>query len=570
MSDSTLLPTGFQKSHHKLRRSRNDDRECPGSSDPWKIKKSLSLGHEGRTDVLELQLKTEGGAWLDDATAASTICVVLRDALADAIGVHANELGCQVKQSRLESGGTCWSLLIFDRYAAGYSSGADRFLQVALRNARERLECPADCDSVCPKCVLDFDQRFAIDNLDRHAALGILTSQWLDRLKLPEGLAFFGSVSVMEPHPIAESIWRIVGQRPIDGVRLFTSGPKPDWDVAPSPLRELAYRIAGRGVTAEIVVAGTLDGTSVEDRQILASLADHPHIDLRMTGNEPTRAGVGFLLAEVLGKQGMKWAIATETELTFTKDWGRQGSIIVRADATDPSHLEGKIVSAEQIRPDVLSLGDREIEVDTQLNGKIDEFGSCFWELVCSGHHPTASLISASQGHVTHISYSDRYLFSPLSVAIVLEIIRGLKERAGPVRWTNPDLRIRTTLKTGSAESWLPVKVWHDWTADEVRRAVILSALDALGGRSAFELRTNAELGHGRIMEVGFSHGSKLTIRLDQGVGYWRVGHMSDRQLSRFDFHQSPTNQAVHLAELGIPVEGRELPTQLFLKLREE
>ena len=86
-----------------------------------------------------------------------------RDSLAELIGVQASELGCDIKPARPESNAFCQSILIFDRYAAGYTSSAERFLADLFHLVHDRLQCPADCDSACPSCVLDYDQRFITD-----------------------------------------------------------------------------------------------------------------------------------------------------------------------------------------------------------------------------------------------------------------------------------------------------------------------------------------------------------------------------------------------------------------------
>lgn len=140
------------------------------------------MGFEQWTDVLEIQLKTEQGVWLRDRVAAMTIAVALRDALAETIGVQATELGCTVKEVRPSRQAPRHSLVIFDRYASGYPSNAEAYLTDIFNKARSRLLCPAACESACPHCILDFDQRFATADLDRHAGLGILTDTWMRKL----------------------------------------------------------------------------------------------------------------------------------------------------------------------------------------------------------------------------------------------------------------------------------------------------------------------------------------------------------------------------------------------------
>lgn len=187
-----LRPGIFDKPHKKLRRAKADGVNCKGSDDAWKLKQGITLGHETWTDVVELQLKTADGFWLNDATKALTLAVALRDALAELIGVQAIELGCDTKEARPEPGAICRSILIFDRHAAGYASSIERHLGTLFHQARSRLRCPAACDSACPRCILDFDQRFAADSLDRHAALQVLTEDWLHSLRLPDECRYFG------------------------------------------------------------------------------------------------------------------------------------------------------------------------------------------------------------------------------------------------------------------------------------------------------------------------------------------------------------------------------------------
>lgn len=182
MTPEGELPEKFLKPHYKLR-SRRGNQYCAGSDNPWKIKKGIALGHTAVTDVAELQLRTLDGVWVSDPVAAQTLAVALRDALAELIGIQASELGCDTKEARSENGTRSRSILLYDRFAAGYASSVERYLDQLFLLAKRRLDCPAGCDSACPHCVLDFDQRFIADALDRHAALAVLTDAWLAALR---------------------------------------------------------------------------------------------------------------------------------------------------------------------------------------------------------------------------------------------------------------------------------------------------------------------------------------------------------------------------------------------------
>lgn len=569
MLPDETLPAVFEKPHRKLRRAREEGLFCPGSKDTWKIKQGLTLGHETRTDVLELQLKTEAGVWLYDATAAMTLAVALRDALAELLGVQAVELGCAIKEGRPDPGTRCQSILIFDRHAAGYASSAERHLGNLFHLARQRLQCPANCDSACPHCVLDFDQRFAADSLDRHAALEILSEAWLNNLRLPEELAFFGPASRPEYQRLQEALWQVVTRQGVPGVRLYAGGAPETWDVGPSPLRFLAYRLAGQGVDVEIVLSvKSLEALDETDRYLLASLADHPRISIR-TITSQICAGRGWLLAETTGSPARRWALGTDAALVFSVNWGESAEPLIMVDAGELPVLQGEQLSAEAIRPSKVDIGDRELDVHHQLDGPLQGFGQRFWRHLSTCHPATHALLADQDCDITAITYRDRYLFTPLSIALLAENVSGLRQVVGRGRWADPVMEVITTNRRASGENHARNTVWADWQDLAMRDQTLIETFRHQGIGASVQLAHSSETGHGRVMEISFSSGKILTLRLDQGVSYWRAAHTSSRQACAFDFRITDAQvQGKHLAELSATIEGALLPTQLFIKVR--
>ncbi len=570
MLTDDALPEGFSKPHYKLRRAREDSlATCPGSVDQWKIKQGITLGHETWTDVLELQLKTEAGAWLYDATAAMTLAVALRDSLAEAIGVQATELGCAIKEARPNHEAVRHSILIFDRFAAGYASSAERYLGSLFQRARERLNCPADCDSACPHCVLDFDQRFAADSLDRHAALDVLSDAWIKSLRLPDDYAYFGAASRAEYRRLAEAVWHVAIRQSVGGLRFYTGGAPDTWDIGPSPLRELAYRLAGQGVNVEIMLPGhVFEGLDAADRYSLASLADHPKVSLHALA-APARCGQAWLLAETLSTPTRRWAIGEEAALAFGPDWGsNEGPLVIAEQDTPPLHA-GESLTAEAIRPRLIEQGDREIEVHHELDGPLQGFGRRFWQHLAAHHAATQALLVDQDDEVSTLIYRDRYLFTPLSVALLTEVVSGLRESVGQGRWALSDIAVTTTSRRIAGDNPARNTIWADWPHTDIRDQALLAAFRYLGLDASIHLADGATTGHGRILEVEWSSGRKLALRLDQGVSYWRAAHSNSRQACNFNLNAGEVEiRGKQLTELAVRVEGARLPTQLFLKVR--
>lgn len=564
------LPKVFERAHYKLRRAKEDGLYCPGSDSDWKIKQGITLGHESWTDVLEIQLKTTSGVWLNDKTAATTLAVAIRDSLAELIGVQASELGCDIKPARPENNAVCQSILIFDRYAAGYASSAERFLVDLFRLVRDRLQCQADCDSACPSCVLDYDQRFITDRLDRHAALEVISSSWLNQMQLPEGLAFFGRGSKLEYKKLLEAIWHSVSRSThVNQVRLIAGGNIDNWDLGPSPLRELAYRLAGQGVGVEILVPeSVLSELQDVDLHLLASLADHPEISLYATQASP-HCGEGWLVAETISTPSTRWAYSDNTALAFGSAWSLTESPLISTDQGSPLSEPGKKLDPLDIRPVKVKQGDREIMIHHDLDGALQGFGERLWQRVVLEHTAVGSLLKEAGDDLVNLRYSDRYLFTPLSIALLAELVNGLRKISGQSKWAITTCEVVTVDCRIHDNNPVKNKLWGDWRNTNVRDAVLKGAFEYIGVDAKVSSGTLSKTDHSRFLEIGFRSGKVVTVRFDQGVSYWRSAYKNPIHQTYFDlFSKDVDAQSSCLAELNVAVEGGIMPTFLFIKMQ--
>jgi len=567
MSDETV-PEKL-KPHKKLRGDKNDKDNCPGSYEDWAIKTGVTLGHVGYTDVLEIQLKNKSGLWLNDMGTALTLAVALRDALAELQGVQVSELGCDEKDARPENNARCRSILIYDRFAAGYSSNARQFMDRLFRSAHKRLDCIAKCDSACPHCILDFDQRFVAESLDRLKALELLTENWLDALRLPDELAYFGSVSRTEDCGIIEAVLR--ASRKLGGngkIRFYAGGSPDEWDIGPSPLRPLVYQLAARDLKVEIVIEKhCFDVLEDMDRQLFSSLVDYPGsvVSVCLVKDLP-RAGDALVLTELLeGKQAYRWAIEDASSVVFGTSWGNSKSTLIVGNKLKPLTIGSEIATAQQLRPDFDKASDKEIEVLHELDGPLQGFGRRFWNLMTQSNSSVDSLLPGD-ADIVGISYHDRYLFSPLAAALLVDLISGLRDIVGNKRWRNPTINITTTNEPSGGYRRRSC-IWDNWQDMTSRDEAITHALDHNGMAAVVHAVDKRSSQHGRTFEVKFSSKRVLTVRLDQGVSYWRASRSNYGKF--FDFQESDLFiQGKRIAELRINIESSVFSTHLFTKVR--
>ena len=186
-----------------------------------------------------------------------------------------------------------------------------------------------------------------------------------------------------------------------------------------------------------------------------------------------------------------------------------------------------------------------------------------------SPRHAAPDLLDDPGADVVAVSYRDRYLFTPISVALLAEVVCGLREEVGRERWVANETSVSTTNRRAAGENITRNTVWADWLDMNARNRALVATFAYLGVTATVQTGEPAALGHGRILEIRWSSGKILTVRFDQGVSYWRASSANRREALFFDLHDED-DEAIgkSLADLALRIEGNVLPTQLFVKVR--
>ena len=137
---------------------------------------------ETTTDALEILLRDINGNLITDETIAYSLGIALRSAIASFIGIEISEIGCIAKEIRPDISNenlSGFSIILFDNNASGYCSAPQILenMSYLLHRAHEFLQC--NCTSCCNRCLLQYDTKFNVNQLNRISALNFLTPEWL-------------------------------------------------------------------------------------------------------------------------------------------------------------------------------------------------------------------------------------------------------------------------------------------------------------------------------------------------------------------------------------------------------
>ncbi len=524
---------------HKPLRYRKGSDLCPGNDKPFSIKRNIALGLEVTTDVFELQpqhtLRRAG---------ANALVIALREALAQELGVEADEMGFAVGQSQNALGAPAVSLFLFDRAAggAGFAVSFEHLMRPVTRRAERILDCQTPgCEKACAACVLTADSPDGKDDLDRTAAFAFLRAY----LALPQGLSTddrFVEGAALSLAPLDE-IDRELRRVARSGLTVFLpehSSPAamPDWPLAAQVLH---WTMRGRPV--RLALAPPQMGTlSPAEKLALRDFVVQRGIRLA-TAETPVFENGAHALAVVAadGEPSQIWA-SREAEPRFPGPaWGRPVNYPV-ARGNAPIAPQFTPVDLDALLPPP---GAQLVQIGTELDCDLATFGARASKIIVQmlsrcGGWPSVGIVQAF--------YQDSYVASPLVARLLIDTMKHVFVQSGA---QDAVLIVETRAPRLDGRRGQPWQIGHDWRDAIDQRAVI----ELFGKQSGIRVSLRQkDVPHGRYLNVKFADGSTATIVLDQGFGAWAPPqHVSVRH----DFEADAVVQTNRLASVNAVLQRR-------------
>ena len=546
----TVLPEAFQNGHSRLRGGKDTDgsSQCDGTG--FAIQRGLWLGGSRITDVFELQL-TELN---EDATALS-LGIALRRAFCRRLGIEEEEVGVTVRQSKSADGTIQQSIFLYDAGTGGngYVAALRDHVASALQESIAVLNCVKKCDAACHGCLLTFDTQYYSAKLDRHKAREFLTAERLDGLNLKNRDRLLGPNSRVLTRPLFRHLAEVAGEPDVEEIRLWMGGSPDSWDVEDFLLYRDVLRWGDDGRQVRLIIApATWNGLSEGNRYSLAALvtAGRGRIEVHLTPAPTTDLAIGQVVAAVGGIcRHVAWAIFNESAVSMNETWGQpvEGvrTIFARIAGPLPS-LQTDAVSIDQLRPRPEPDSTVEIlPIQKELNGRIEGFGSRFWTHIHNHCSPLKEQFD--KGLLTSVSYCDRYLATPWGALLLREVLLRLVREG----WAD----YRTALRLFTRELRRDLRPSRDgqsisdqWQDDAARQLFFEQAIDMGRGRLSWNGPFKFETGdapHFRELRLEWGTGDTWTLKLDQGLGYWRCRPYAD-----FPFARQPHDQVHFLNEI--------------------
>lgn len=526
------IPKNFHN-HFKLRGKNSaagDKARCNPNAN--QIRGGISLGFADKTDVFELYLKHQDTAEYflvsneENKKLSWTLGVALRHGLAKTLGVNAEELGVTVKQvvNKRMSNTPIYSICLFDTNSggSGFASLASQphIFKFMLQNALELLGCQ-NCQNACQNCLLQFDTKQYAELLDRRLGLNYLTQSLINSLGLPEEEKILGPNSVFCRFDIWKDI-KLNSTGKGDKIQLIVNGEEADWAISESTIRKRISELVGihgKFIQFELWMEhNSYKNLTVDQKfDLYYLLAADNEVELMLTDKFNFKPEVTLLATTWKNGIPTSYASKEPSSIQFNEFWGETSEAILVKAQID-LQLQGNIVSKKDLIP--FQQGNVfQIQLVQELNTQINDFGNVFWNLIKS-HLIEKGYNIESFGILKLIDYSDRYLASPLTVILLANILKAV-----PFKLCEGFGAVLTTLISKADLGYGERNITRNWCKDEdySKEDLIRGLLNPWDNIDVNFADHANKMPHSRELMLEFENGKSINIRLDQGVGYWKV-----------------------------------------------
>ncbi|CAM3140564.1 DEAD/DEAH box helicase [Vibrio neptunius] len=507
---------------------------CVGNDREFTVKGPLKLGHSTYTDVFELLLFDESGQPLTNRCIARSVAVLMRNQLAEKLGINNDEIGCTTKPVNHE-GREVQAIVLFDHAAggAGFSIQASDYVIELLKGAK-KVASSCQCDKACHRCLVDYSTQHVLDLLDRRKVATYLSRGFFNNLSLPAEYELFDHHNRRELRPLMIAIEKTLAKQ--DNSELYVELPINQLsDLGSWPLYHAFSRWVSERKVHLILTESQTQDLSLEQKITLSWYQNHPNV--RLMSKELNSQTEHRVLACVANDSYCyQWGYRNDDHKTLVIGMGSLGTL-----------TDFDLTRLHQ------SSDVEKIVIDSELNGKASEFGFKFWSYVFK-RSPALMALMKEQVLET-ATYSDRYLAATLPFSLCFNTLKFLGEH-----YKSCQIEIRTgELSRG----YKPATVQDNFFDDYSRDKVATLAIESSEANMRFKTASKYKLPHSRTLVLSFDNGKQVTLWLDQGFGYW----FADKRMAEnhLPYDLSNEEHAKIIEEGRSLVSSGNFPTDVFV-----
>lgn len=467
------------------------------------------------TDFVEMRCYDKDGGHITDQSLLRSLGVVLSRELTHHLGVNEDEVDFGYNP-------VTGSVFLYDTAVggAGYSTLLLDYREEVLQRALDSLNA-CNCAKACTQCLIDRRSQWYIADLDRKKLRDWLEMEKLSRTAPPEVTEALGEGVTTVTTNLTALLTPLSSSTKLEEVRIYLDDDYEKWSNELEGHLKLLLQLRHKRIEPTFVVPKEMDINSYPfDVQ---SLLNQLTTQYTFAVCAQSTHGAYKPLLALRYEGGWRTFYGAEIQRSFGADWG-EGQLYEKKNDTLG---ELKLVNREELLKQLKSkhtLGfDARLKADCMLSGLFrliqDSKDSNEKEHKEDWNH----IQQAIEGKEISVSYTDRYLMTPLGCMLLVRFLQCLKDQWG-CRIKNVEVRLSQKIdyKNDTYAVNEPFEYFED------RDNFLAEALTQCCGVDSVKIQSGQYIAHERDLKISTGTHS-LCLRPDAGISQGWIPNRYDK-----------------------------------------
>ena len=505
-------------------------KDCGGS-----IHRHVVLADRYNTDFVELRCFNGDNSLVKDRSLLRSLGVVLCRALTNYIGVNEDEVDFGYNAASN-------SIFLYDTAVggAGYAPLFISYREEILKKALESVtQC--NCEKACTRCLIDRKSQWFQQDLDRNKLVKWLEMEQKARKAPEEVKEALGEETHCMTTTLDITLASVSIQNELKKIRVYLDDNVSAWQ--PDSLRNLQtiLNFKQKGIEVELALPRNIDIQTLElsEQLTLFTLLNQQKkvvvVEDFTNKADNSEACYRPLMSLVYPSEKCSTYWGKNLNRDYSEQWGEGVSCF-----TIGNSLPTSTTIDQQSLFKALVANDRSIMFDSRINKncKLSEIFPTLCE--CGGkENQWASIIKTLKGKELAVTYTDRYLVTPLGCMLFVHLLKGLQDETG-CTFSRIEITMSDRLSASKAANYA---VCSSFTNSDTRDDFLREAISQLL-RIEAKVTSGGYIAHERELKLTNSSVGTLLLRPDAGVGHGWVPNRYDEAgktqgLESFEFEES-------------------------------
>lgn len=391
-------------------------KECQGNDNYGiNIRRNVLLVGRYQTDFVEIKFYDNDHYEIKDPSTLYSIGTILSRKLTEILGINEGEIdfGYNVSYD---------SIFIYDTAlgGSGYSPLLFDYKELVFQEAYKALK-NCDCEKACTNCLIDKNTQWYVNYLDRHKALKWLESE-VESHNVSVDIKSIYNDAIQITTDLYTELYHVLRGNNIEHIKIFTTNDISKWNPDAFPYLHRMKELALNGTSFSLCINKEINLTNLPADNLSNTLP----ILLRTNILYFNRNDCISPLLSITFKDGHKRTyFCKKFYFEYNQDWGKGQPIYVTSIFEEISNISpiSKLDIINSIKSTDHIVFESNMDSDTNTE--------YFFDSLCKKDRKNWKDIFdlIPKGEDVYLTYSDRYLKTPLGCILLGHLIKQLKNK---------------------------------------------------------------------------------------------------------------------------------------------